>query len=335
MEEEEKMKYTAFTSKRFFGIELEVGNEISRKEISSVIKAKSPDREVVVTDWGQTEDSNNYWHVKQDSSCGVNAHKNPDGKDYAWEIASYKASGHENIDHIASVAAELESFGVKVNDNCGFHIHAEAKDFTEEQAAIMLARWIKIEPFMCCLVPLRRIDNKHCKLWYKSKKFKAAERYDASDFWEKVAPNNYGVHENPQKRVSLNLVNYCTAVHNETDTRKTFELRLPEGTLDRKSIMNWIKLYIMFLDVSKKSEMPEDITSVTDVNEFMQYLGLETKDDYTLLSKGLYATKLWILNKMSNNLAPNQDTDKAKRVFIDITNKIKNMKLNSYDIMAA
>ena len=91
----------------------------------------------------------------------------------------------------------------------------------------------------------------------------------------------------------------------------------------------------MFLDVSKKSEMPEDITSVTDVNEFMQYLGLETKDDYTLLSKGLYATKLWILNKMSNNLAPNQDTDKAKRVFIDITNKIKNMKLNSYDIMAA
>ena len=84
--------YQEFPEKRRFGVEIEVSNNISKKDLGNVIEEyetiylsplKKRKRAVKVTTgvegWAQTK-KNTYWHVKFDRTCG------PRGKnfDHGW-----------------------------------------------------------------------------------------------------------------------------------------------------------------------------------------------------------------------------------------------------------
>jgi hypothetical protein len=287
-------------STRRFGVELEVGNEVSQDCILDYISTISP-RQVEVTDWGQSV-NNGYWHIKEDRTCGIDS----TGRvTYGVEIASFVASGIHDLVEIVNIADFLYSKGVKVNDNCGFHIHVDISDFTPEQVGVMMARWAKIEFLMTNIVPTRRVNNKFCKMLTKSHRYKASSSYTDAEFWRLMKPVNLHLQSffHRYRRTTLNLVNYAMAVEHQSaggdmsHVRKTVELRLPEGTLDSEDIANWVKVFVTFVDSSMGSSMPYNLRSISSLHKFLEYLGLEPNN--AQLSAGLQKAKEWVLQRMS------------------------------------
>ena len=284
---------------------------ISKQYIKDVI-AKKSSRHVVVTEgvfgddcpgWAQTS-QNDYWHVKYDSTCGPLGKKKDNG---GWEVASFIAQGQRDLWHIGTVADALREAGVEINNNCGLHIHAEVKDFVPEQVSVLVARWMRIEPWICQILPPHRRTNKYCRLL--SKYFRYSISSDAYGFWQNIKPSNLNVHENPQKKLAINLVNYAAAIRGEAGhggydiSRKTVELRLPEGTLTSSEIINWGYLYLLFVDLCKNAAPPPNfgpvnLSPVSTLDDFLRYLGLESDHGVYLLSDELFELKKWVLNRM-------------------------------------
>ena len=290
-----KIQYRRFASKRRFGVEMEVSNTKTREQIRDLIHKVSAKREIHITDWAQSN-GNNYWHVKWDSTCGPLGK----GKDNGWEIATYIASGFKDVVHIAQVANALRAGGVEVTDNCGLHIHVDIQEFTPEQAAVLVARWVKIEHSVLQIVPARRHTSKYCRMLGEIGKAKLdfKRQYDPKKFWQLVRPTNYHVHENNQKKVALNMVNY-SAAQGGYQQRSTVELRLPEGTLFGADIRNWVRCFVNFVELSKTAPMPTELAPAADpIEELMQFFGLEDGDSFYLLSLGLYEAKVWLLKRM-------------------------------------
>ena len=314
------VSYRKFSSKRRFGVELEIEKTITQKDIERVIRDADPGREVCVTGWSQSY-NNNFWHVKYDSTCGPKGYKKDQG---GWEVASFVASGHKDITIVGKVTDQLGERGATINKNCGVHVHVDIADFSEAQAAILTARWIKMEPILPQILPGHRVHNKYCRFLSAVKKgrFNKRQSYTASEFWHLTRPTNLNVHENRQKKVSLNLVNYRTAIENSymDYPRKTAEFRLPEGTLCGADVKNWVRIFVNFVDMSLKAEMPENLSCVRKVEKKLDLVlasfGLLPEDDsdFYILSQGLYQAKAWLLARFVRFGAPNFAEEARKRL---------------------
>jgi hypothetical protein len=294
-----QVKYVAFRSKRNFGIELEVNQKVAPQELVRVVSTADPDRPVIQSNHYEQDYDNEYWHVKFDRSCG-------DIRDQGgWEVASYKAKGYKDVENMGRVADALMKAGAKVNDECGFHIHAEIADFKPNDAAIMAAYWMKIEPVVLEMLPKHRKNNKYAKPMSKKFEGDPSKTYTWDRFWEMVSPKRF---DHPNRRVALNLCNYCQM----TPNRRTVELRLPEGTVDSKEIKNWIRFFVNFIDVVKKKEFPGSVESV-NLYDMMNIVGLHNEDPFYILSKGLRDTKMWVANRIIKFSAKRKLKEEAEK----------------------
>lgn len=285
--------YKEFNSKRCFGVEIEMGSEICRNQIANIISEKTHKRVKVAAGWAESK-GNSYWHIKHDSTCGDGG-----GSSYGWEVASYKASGKKDLFHIADVVEFLKFKGARVNNNCGLHIHVDVSDFSENRVSTILARWIKIENILYNMVPERRSSSVYCKKWRDSTNFKKILYYvneiqtDPNIFWQVMKPTNKRIHNNEQKKFSLNLVNYIR----DLKSRKTLELRLPEGTLDGWSVVNWTIMFINFLEF--ESDFPSNLDEAKNINEFLEILGMGHKDRFYIFGQDLNQARTWVLSRIA------------------------------------
>jgi len=290
--------FRKFDTERRFGVELEVGNEIKKPTIRRHILGVS--HKSVYTSRYNLSTNNTYWHVKDDSTCGVEGRGGPKG----IEVASFIASGIQDLNHICDIADHLMEKGVKVNNNCGLHIHADASDLCEEQVGRILLFWLKLEPFLALALPKRRIDNPYCEmLCPKTLVFGYSPldlKLEPLMIYDALKPTNMSYYENNDRRVTLNLVNYCRAVKQKTFNRRTIELRWPEGTLDSDEIKNWVRLFLNFIEYAKDAPVP-DCSVCPTVSEAMNFLGLGHSNKFTILSEGLLKTKIWLLERIVNN----------------------------------
>jgi hypothetical protein len=116
-------------------------------------------------------------------------------------------------------------------------------------------------------------------------------------FWEKIRPENLNTHENNDKKVSVNTVGFTASQQGAYGVKNTLELRMPEASLDKADVTNWIKLYLNFIETTKSAEMPVS-RQVAGVKDTLQILGLQGVQNFFMLSTGLYETKLWFLNRI-------------------------------------
>lgn len=291
-----QVAFRKFDTSRRFGVELEVGNKIKKPTVKRCILAVS--QKSVYTSRYNLSTNNAYWHVKDDSTCG------PQGKGGAKgiEVASFIASGLGDLNHICDVADYLAERGVEVNNNCGLHIHVDASDLTEEQVGRVLGSWIKLEPFLALSMPKRRIDNAYCRMLCYSKKLDGLLdlKLEPLTIYEIFRPTDLSYYENNDRRVTLNLVNYCRAIKYKNNVRKTIELRWPEGTLSSTEIKNWVRLFLNFIEFAKDAPLPTS-GNCPSVSEAMNLLGLGHANKFTILSEGLLKTKIWLLQRITNN----------------------------------
>jgi hypothetical protein len=182
------------------------------------------------------------------------------------------------FNYVGSVADALRIGGAKVNDSCGFHIHAEIADFKHNMAATLAAYWLKIESVILEILPKHRKNNTYAKPMAKIFDYPLNKHYTWEEFWVRVRPQGL---DNASRRVALNLCNYCHWHAN----RRTVELRLPEGTLEGKEVKNWIRFFLTFVDNVRKMPFPESLEQV-GVYDAMKIIGLHGENPFLILSKG-------------------------------------------------
>lgn len=299
--------YRELPARRRFGVELEVTNTVSKHDIGNSLrqyeKTKSIQHDVVVTPgsrgWAETR-NNAYWHVKYDSTCGPKGK----GKDFGWEIASYIGQGYRDMRDISSAADWLAKFGLQVNHNCGLHIHIEAADISIGQMGVLLARWVKIEPVLIQICQPHRAENRYCcslrERWMQ-RQWLLYNSCNPSDFWSIIGPSAYYIHNNPEKKYTLNTVGYALGKHSPKHDRQTIELRLPECLLDASHVSNWLHLMLNLVEVCKKErEGPDNMDYPVSVAEFISLLGLHQENGvFVFLDQKLLDTKLWLLHKIA------------------------------------
>jgi hypothetical protein len=292
--------YKNFDSQRRFGVELELGDDVKKKAVHVAI-AEASSRKVFVSKYALTS-NNQYWHVKDDATCGRKGRFGPKGV----EVASFIGSGVSDLDHISDIAVHLAKVGCKTNDNCGLHIHAEVVDLTIDQISTIVAYWVKIEHVLSMILPIRRYHSEYCKFIFspflhvidKNSTAYRQQRYSSDEFWRIVTPKNFSLFENNDRRYNLNLVNVARSLENNSQYRKTIELRWPEGTLDPIDIKCWVRLFISFIENCKDKPMPENLQTCT-LREAIGYLGVgHSKNKFLILCAELHEMKTWFCERI-------------------------------------
>lgn len=310
------VKYKAFISKRKFGVEFELSNNLSTITLKNAISNASSRNVYTNNHWAQTENNNDYWHIKRDSTCG------PEGKTtnsslYGYEVASYVGKGAKDILHMGKIATTLKIAGAKINNNCGFHIHASVADLeSQRQTGVIMSYWVKIEDTMFQSCPSHRRKNKYCRSLRR--KVPVAAKLEPVEFWKKIRPTNLDTHENNDKKVSINMVGHTAALRGNCDVKNTLELRLPEASLERKDVINWLRLYLNFIESTKNAEAPLN-RRITGVEGTLQILGLQGVQNLFILSDGLYETKVWFLNRIIKYSNKSKLVAEAKKIIRNIS----------------
>lgn len=287
-----KITYQGLTNKRRFGVELEINNTVSLALIRDVVEGSS-DRRTRLAVWAQSRD-NNYWHIKEDATCGLIGRE----CDRGWEVASYVGQGEDDVLHIGNVAHELFEAGCEVNENCGLHVHVEAADLSPTQIGIMMGHYAKFEHILLDIIPDHRHVNPYCETLYSN--FDHEDRmkfWKPLDLWFHLKPRDYEPHNNPYRWRSVNLVNYAYGLVNKNWNRKTIEFRLPECSLVHYDVKNWIRLFVNFVDWAKHQKMPDNIEG-TSLKTALGHMGLGHEgDNFYLLGHELFNTKTWLLRR--------------------------------------
>jgi hypothetical protein len=215
---------------------------------------------------------------------------------------------------------------------CGFHIHADGADLSEEQVGTITAYWLKIESIFGMSLPSRRRSNDFCRnlrsraVWPVS----LGKRYTARELWDTIKPEDLSSWDNPGRRATLNLVNYARGVWFPQFQRKTLELRWPEEHLQGRDVENWIRLFLHFIETAKDRPMPSDLNSA-NLEEMLGYLGLHHEGKtFCVLSKELMEVKTWFLERLRNEMCVpaggywygKQLARKMKDSAVDLLNKM-------------
>lgn len=304
-----RVNFKEFNTNRRFGIELELSATRSREDIKSIILNHSQSHDAFATigngscGWSDTH-NNDYWHIKYDSTCGPLG-KN---KDHGWEVASYIASGIEDLNDISSVAHYLDECGLETNNNCGLHIHVEVKDFSSYEMGALLARWIKIESWLFAACSIRRSFSSYCRS-IKQRKINRVVIYNPDEtnvFWYQMMPDRTSTHNNPEKKYSLNTVGYTIGQIDPSYDRATIELRMPECVLEKDHIKNWTLLFLNFVETCKNdfNFVPQNAKNCNDILDVLSVLGLGKSfkyGDFQILDRTLFDTKVWFLKKLIDN----------------------------------
>lgn len=290
------VKYKKFTAKRHFGLELEVGKEISISRIQEVIASNSfvP----VKTGFYRATLNNSYWEVKHDGSCGKNVDKygiNEGG----YEIVSYKGYSIKDLTHICKIGQKVKQAGCIVNKNCGMHLHVDVSDFTVSQMGVMIANWLCIEKVLLQAVPSVRKNNKFCNPMQNLRPKLKETIANGLQVWNHYKPYTSKLHDNFDRRCAMNIVNFYRSINLKSFKRCTVEFRFPEGTLVPQTIKNWGRILINF--VNKMANQKLIISSIKNytLSETLEILGLSgNSEEFHILSPGLHESKIWLLKRI-------------------------------------
>ena len=111
----------------------------------------------------------------------------------------------------------------------------------------------------------------------KSFESKKIRNYSDESVWLSLKPRILRSHNNPDKRYTLNLVNYTKYIKAKirTKVRPTIEFRLPEGTLNFVDIYFWTCFYLNFINYSKNHDI-KNINSIKTLKQFYKISGISS-----------------------------------------------------------
>lgn len=317
-----ELEYIDFPNRKF-GIEIEVDSNIAKNEIGMCLKKYERNHgrniHVEVTPgyyegWAQSI-GNSYWHVKYDSTCGINSG--------GWEVASYICLGKDDLNNVLGAVDYLKNNSqIRTNRNCGLHIHVDVSDFTLNDIVFMLSRWIKIEDYVYWICKMKSGDKrrkKYCKPLRQKLNGKKLNGWEHSlvNWWEVLKPIKLNIHNNSEKKYSINTVGYARNLKSYTqDGRPTVELRVPPCKLDVDYIRFWTVFFlnfvhnnrnVFFVDTPTGLKYNSDLDLSFDAEEILCCCGLSHRDILFVFHHDIY----WMKNELVRRLFQSRSVSSA------------------------
>ncbi len=253
---------------RKFGLEYEFCNG-SRDDMAEVVRSNT-DQNAVSTGYGQTSSTATAWECKTDSSCGI-------------ELASPPMSGPYKLKAAAELLTALKEDGFEFNEHCGQHVHVEINDFSEKQAGIMAAYWMKIERFVLNGTPDHRRSNEYCQLLtQRNSNISANCAYTPECVLRDFASG----------RSAINFQN--------RNSRGTVEFRFGEMTFDPEIIKNRVRFLVWFVELCKILPAPSDLNWMTPkqvLRTFNLWQDPNSKIKYKY-SPAIQSMRKWLLARL-------------------------------------
>lgn len=293
------VNFQKFSTMRNFGIELEIGNEVSLPTIATVINNFSP--YPLRSNLYKHSVNNKFWDLKLDGSCGkiTDCYGINEG---GYEIASFKASGAKQLRHISKTAKCIKKTGAKTNENCGLHIHVDVQDFNEHDMGKLIACWLCVEKAVLLATPRRRRTNKYCLPLGTDNgglAIPSEKEIDFIEVWNRFKPTNTSCHNNVYRRRTLNVLNWYRSTKVKNFKRSTVEFRFPEGTLVEANIKNWTILLVNFVHRIKTEMKRFAWAKKPELEDILFILGLgHNQNSFNILSDSLRETKIWFLRRL-------------------------------------
>jgi len=197
-------RFAKIGSRRFFGLELE------------------------------TSRSENYKTIMKDSDWGYQ----PDGSISGMEFVSPPMQGNNGYRSIQRFTRLAREHDFRVNRACGFHLHIDVSELSEELLNNMSLAYQLTYPAWKSLVSRNRHTNRYC--YYRPMTKDNLKSYYFMDsgrdkfFWSSMS----------------NIHHYGTV-----------EIRLHQGTLNFSKIINWVRAHLRFVDwtISKSTSEISDL----------------------------------------------------------------------------
>jgi len=148
------------------------------------------------------------------------------GVQYGGEVVSPILSGDTGgFEEIKKVTKAMKLAGATVNRRCGLHVHISVRDFNNVERGNIVRLWQHTERVIENFVATSRIGNYYCSRWNNAvRPIEDLERGRALNY---------------NKMQNLNIAPYDTP-------KKTFEVRLHQGTLSGVKITTWVRFLLAF-----------------------------------------------------------------------------------------
>jgi len=223
---------------RRFGCEFEFSSPFD--DIEKVLKTIIPKNKLKAEKTWYLSSKNKQWHLKTDATTE---------SELATPISTLK-----DLPKIKKILDALKEAKISITQADSTHMHIETKDVPKHN---IITAWIQIEKAILKCLPKHRRNNTYCQ------KLIQPHQNDIARFLmkaENVAQEHHSI---------LSLYYY--------DERKTIEFRGCEGSYDIKTVENWLKFYMNFLNYAKKIDPVQIIcdshqikTSLIDVMNLLQ-----------------------------------------------------------------
>lgn len=187
----------------------------------------------------------NYWKIVTDSSlCGV-----------ACEVVSPILCGPQGIEECKKVARALSEGGARIDKECGFHVHIDARNLNVNHIVNVAKRYAKFEEVIDTMMPPSRRGNgnRYCfsfaNIWRNVEMFPWNDISAFANYLDRIA-----YYDNSARYNKINFMAYMR--------HKTIEFRQHSGTINENKIENWIKFCLHFVETSCNEYVLEAPTTI-------------------------------------------------------------------------
>lgn len=192
--------------------------------------------------------------------------------DSGIEIVTAPWSGKLFKKQMMCVLAGLLSHQPKVNDQCGLHVHVDARDFTVYDLRRMIILWSKIESGIASLIPSQRLNGSMCKLMHLENIVHILRLQRSPLFTKRILYGMlYGETAGAQKHKTSKYgeMRYYGLNLHSWNIRKTLEFRFPPGTINYERICFWAALFSQIVQFAFKSK-ESDLLAMGGEGQYMK-----------------------------------------------------------------
>lgn len=204
-------------------------------------------------------ESTTKWHSVNDSSISSGG----------IEYLSGPMVGKFAVDEIYEECGKLGGF---VDDTCGFHIHLDFGDESEENVRKYAIACQKLESFAFSIVKNNRKDSRYCK---KYTSYFLESLVDQSKDLDEVVYNSSNERQLTEwKRQKYQEMRYHWYNLHSFFFRGTIEMRQHHGTMSPDVILRWAELWLKVADWSSKNAIDNVINS--NEQKIIESIGLRS-----------------------------------------------------------
>lgn len=186
-----------------------------------------------------------------------------------FEINTAPAAGDLYVRQVTDICAELARAGAVINNQCGLHVHVDARDYNYTDLGRLIKVYAAIEPALFLMVPPHRRNSIYSvKCGASLEKAVCSGKLTHLELKNNVCAVVYGTPNSVSYRKNKRGAGRGTGRYYALNLhswfyRGTIECRLFDGTIDKNEIIDWGILWANILDFSLHSSDDEVSVSMS------------------------------------------------------------------------